>query len=86
MIRKITNNPDSILPFRLYLEKNISSPIEKSFQPTSNFVPCIYNYWNDWTAPDTNADGIVDHPYSIAGASNNTDLHPLVNPVFLNDF
>ncbi|MFX0171613.1 MAG: nitrous oxide reductase family maturation protein NosD [Candidatus Hodarchaeota archaeon] len=35
-----------------------------------------YNYWDDWTAPDTNYDGIVDRPYPIAGPENNTDLHP----------
>ncbi|MFX1283808.1 MAG: nitrous oxide reductase family maturation protein NosD [Promethearchaeota archaeon] len=37
-----------------------------------------YNYWSDWTSPDTNKDGIVDHPYSIDGMANNQDNYPLV--------
>ncbi len=39
-----------------------------------------YNYWNDWTAPDTDGDGIVDNPYSIQGIANNQDLYPLTSP------
>ncbi len=29
----------------------------------------IGNYWGDWTAPDSNKDGIVDSPYVIAGGA-----------------
>lgn len=36
-----------------------------------------YNYWDDWTSPDTNGDNIVDNPYDIDGGSQ--DLHPLVS-------
>ncbi len=25
----------------------------------------IFNYWNEWTTPDNNSDGIVDEPYKI---------------------
>jgi parallel beta-helix repeat protein len=39
-----------------------------------------YNYWNEWTAPDTNQDGIVDVPYPIDGAANNQDAFPLTTP------
>ncbi len=40
-----------------------------------------YNYWNEWTAPDTNSDGIVDNPYVIDGAvRNNRDPAPLASP------
>lgn len=35
-----------------------------------------YNYWDDWTDPDGNADGIVDSPYIIDGEANNQDSHP----------
>ncbi len=38
------------------------------------------NYWDDWTAPDTNNDSIVDVPYSIDGNSGNSDLHPMAAP------
>ncbi len=36
-----------------------------------------YNYWNDWTEPDNNLDGIVDVNYSIAGTATNFDEFPL---------
>ncbi len=39
-----------------------------------------FNYWNDWTEPDSNSDRIVDEPYSIDGAANNQDLNPLSVP------
>ncbi|MFX1512488.1 MAG: NosD domain-containing protein [Promethearchaeota archaeon] len=40
-----------------------------------------YNYWDDWTSPDVNEDGIVDNPYLInAGYEEIYDLHPLVLP------
>jgi parallel beta-helix repeat protein len=37
------------------------------------------NYWNDWTAPDANTDGIVDNPYNFL-TTGKADLYPLVNP------
>jgi len=36
------------------------------------------NYWNDWTTPDTNQDGIVDFPYNISGIGGK-DYYPLTN-------
>ncbi|MHA2247691.1 MAG: NosD domain-containing protein [Candidatus Hodarchaeales archaeon] len=36
-----------------------------------------YNYWDDWTTPDANDDGIVDIPCTIDGGANNQDLYPL---------
>ena len=36
------------------------------------------NYWNDWTAPDNDGDGIVDNPYSLAGDPGVEDKYPLV--------
>lgn len=38
-----------------------------------------HNYWNDWTAPDTDSDDIVDAPYNIPGSANNQDELPLTN-------
>ncbi len=29
------------------------------------------NYWSNWTAPDNDADGFVDNPYSFAGGPDN---------------
>ncbi len=36
------------------------------------------NYWEEWTSPDANTNGIVDLPYSIDGDINATDSYPLV--------
>ncbi|NHJ13667.1 MAG: hypothetical protein EAX95_08320 [Candidatus Thorarchaeota archaeon] len=36
----------------------------------------IYNYFDDWTSPDDDADGYVDVPYSIVGSAGNQDPHP----------
>lgn len=38
-----------------------------------------YNFWNDFTEPDTNSDGIVDESYSISGSAQNQDNNPRVN-------
>jgi parallel beta-helix repeat protein len=39
-----------------------------------------YNYWDDWTSPDNNSDGIVDIPYSIRGSNEgNSDRFPLAH-------
>jgi parallel beta-helix repeat protein len=38
------------------------------------------NYWDDWTTPDVNNDGIVDAPYAIEGDSENSDAHPMSVP------
>jgi parallel beta-helix repeat protein len=40
----------------------------------------IYNYYDEWTSPDTNSDSIVDNPYSIDGTTGNGDAFPLADP------
>ncbi|MHA1947635.1 MAG: hypothetical protein ACW97W_16145, partial [Candidatus Hodarchaeales archaeon] len=35
-----------------------------------------FNYWDEWTSPDADDDGIVDNPYFINGSSKNKDLYP----------
>ncbi len=42
---------------------------------TTNLID--YNYWNEWTSPDVDINGIVDIPYIIEGLSTNSDPHPL---------
>lgn len=39
------------------------------------------NYWNDWTSPDSNVDGIVDNPYVINATTGAIDYYPLAIPV-----
>ncbi len=36
-----------------------------------------FNYYSDWTSPDTDANGIVDNPYAIDGLASNEDPFPL---------
>ncbi|MEM4308637.1 MAG: NosD domain-containing protein [Thermoplasmata archaeon] len=35
------------------------------------------NFWDDWTSPDANHDGIVDNPYTINGSALAKDYYPL---------
>ncbi|PXF52805.1 MAG: hypothetical protein C4B56_04535 [Candidatus Methanophagaceae archaeon] len=36
------------------------------------------NYWDKWTAPDSNGDGIADAPYALDGGAGAADNYPLV--------
>jgi parallel beta-helix repeat protein len=36
-----------------------------------------FNFWDDWSSPDTNADGLVDVPYLIDAQANNYDWYPI---------
>ena len=58
-----------------------SQVYEHSSSETKNIVE--YNYWDDWTQPDSNNDGIVDLPYLIDGDTNNYDEYPLSSPFHL---
>ena len=40
----------------------------------------INNFWNEWTAPDSEPNGIVDLPYSLDGLIGNADDFPLASP------
>lgn len=42
-----------------------------------------HNYWDNWTTPDDNEDGIVDQPYFITGFADNVDPSPSVCPYHL---
>ena len=42
-----------------------------------------YNYWNDWTGPDVDSNGIVDFPYFLDTETNSLDsmdYYPLTDP------
>ncbi len=40
-----------------------------------------YNYWEDWTSPDSDLDGFVDDPYFVYNdTANNEDPYPRVYP------
>ena len=40
----------------------------------------VNNFWNEWTSPDSEPDGIVDLPYSLDGIIGNDDDFPLALP------
>lgn len=42
--------------------------------------PISYNFWDEWTSPDAEPDGIVDVPYAIDGSAENEDPYPLAIP------
>ncbi|MFX0121059.1 MAG: NosD domain-containing protein [Candidatus Hodarchaeota archaeon] len=45
------------------------------------------NYFNDWTSPDNDGDGVVDVPYNIPGLESNEDPYPIITPyTFMNHF
>jgi parallel beta-helix repeat protein len=46
---------------------------------TENSWNCttIGNYWENWTSPDANSDGIVDNPYNITGPALSRDYLPI---------
>ncbi|MFX0207000.1 MAG: nitrous oxide reductase family maturation protein NosD, partial [Candidatus Hodarchaeota archaeon] len=44
-----------------------------------------YNYWDEWTAPDTNGDQFVDNSYTIDGSATNQDAFPLIVPFTYNE-
>ncbi|MDT8358253.1 MAG: NosD domain-containing protein, partial [Methanomicrobiaceae archaeon] len=37
------------------------------------------NYWDDYTGPDVNSDGLGDTPYSTSGGMPGSDQHPLLD-------
>jgi len=44
---------------------------------------CEGNYWDNWTTPDLDGNGIVDIPYDVFGGSNK-DFYPLTTPAVFN--
>ncbi|MHA2107620.1 MAG: NosD domain-containing protein [Candidatus Hodarchaeales archaeon] len=66
----ISNNPNSF-------------EVAQAYDDGSNNI-FIYNYWDDWTIADLDADGIVDVPYPLEGSVFNSDLYPYTTPNFQN--
>jgi len=56
---------------------------QESSQANDDGITNIFigNYWDDWTMPDRNRDGIVDYPYQIDGKANNYDYYPLARSI-----
>ncbi len=58
-----------------FLDNNLGGKSQAKDDGTNNIFR--FNFWNDYTDPDTNNDGIVDVPYAIDGEANNIDFFPL---------
>ncbi|MFX1508401.1 MAG: BMP family ABC transporter substrate-binding protein, partial [Promethearchaeota archaeon] len=63
--------------FNDFTESNLGG-VQALDNGTDNDI--VYNYWSDWTSPDIDDDGFVDHPYMIDGTAGNEDYHPLTSP------
>jgi parallel beta-helix repeat protein len=59
----------------------IANAILHAYDETTDFWndTCGGNYWDDWTGPDADMNGIVDVPRDISGGSNK-DYLPLTTP------
>jgi hypothetical protein len=56
------------------------------YETTTGLVNSFsYNYWDDWTEPDNNNDGVVDEPYLLDGDINRYDEFPLTSPNAISD-
>lgn len=75
--RKEIVQQNNILIRNKFLDNNPDGTSQAYDTGSNNFS---HNFWDDWTAPDDNADGIVDNPYRIDGPLNNYDYFPLVHP------
>ncbi|UCG03244.1 MAG: right-handed parallel beta-helix repeat-containing protein [Candidatus Heimdallarchaeota archaeon] len=72
-----TSSTDNNVSWNKFIGNNVGGAQVKDYPTGNSFT---YNYWDDWTSPDTNHDGIVDNVYYIDGAAGNTDPYPLIYP------
>ena len=78
-IASISN--DNVVIFNSFLDNNDGGTSQAFDSVLNSNNNVSFNYWNEWTTPDIEPDGIVDNPYSIDG-SLNEDLFPLTTPIF----
>jgi hypothetical protein len=80
-INLTTSNNNTIHHNNFAYNTNDATDPGNNFWYTTN--PPQGNYWNNYTDPDTNHDGIGDIPHPIPGGINN-DLYPLYHPYHTN--
>ena len=77
-----TNN---IIKWNDFIWNGLKSDSQAQIQEDYYINTISNNYWDDWTYPDTNSDGIVDRSYLIPegalGTSNTTDDAPSISPI-----
>jgi parallel beta-helix repeat protein len=69
------NSSNNIISFNDFTNNSRYPPqaVDNIINSTNTFV---YNYWNEWTSPDNDDNGIVDDPYLI---DDNQDSYPLTS-------
>jgi parallel beta-helix repeat protein len=67
---KSTNNLVTMNIFQSNPAQAVDNGISNTFD---------HNFWNEWTSPDNDVNGIVDAIYLIEGSAGNTDPSPLVS-------
>ena len=77
-IRTNSTTHNNTIRYNNFIE-NMLGGTSQGFDNGSDNV-YINNFWNDWTSPDSEPDGIVDLPYSLDGIIGNADDFPLALP------
>ena len=72
----IESSDKNLFTWNSFINNNLGGSSQANDSGYNNIFEL--NYWNDWTSPDNDGDGIVDIPYSIDGKTNNSDSYPLV--------
>lgn len=69
---------NNLVRWNSFTDNNLGASSQANDEGSSNIFE--YNFWNDWTTPDADGDGLVDTPYPIEGSANNQDPYPRATP------
>lgn len=73
----LSGSDNNIIKFNNLMNNAFSGSAQASDYGSNNIFN--FNYWDDWTSPDNDDDGIVDTPYHIDGGGQ--DFYPLTSPI-----
>ncbi len=71
-----TVSSDNTVTFNNFVGNNLGGT-SQGYDDGANRIS--QNYWDDWTTPDSDSNGIVDNPYTLMGDANNFDYFPLTS-------
>ncbi|MHA2365396.1 MAG: right-handed parallel beta-helix repeat-containing protein, partial [Candidatus Hodarchaeales archaeon] len=77
----LINPRDNIVRYNIFNDNGPVGHSQAADNGTNNLFE--YNYWNEWTSPDSEVDGIVDIPYVINGTANSLDSFSLTTKVYI---
>jgi hypothetical protein len=72
---------DNVAKYNTFSDNGPAGKSQVADNGTSNIFE--YNFYSEWTSPDSDGDGIVDIPYVIEGSANNIDSFPLTTEVYI---